>query len=156
MKKGEKMSPERLAKNKKPPIKQKYVTPEQLLKHFMDYKVEVKANPFVVNSFVGGKHGAEEVEFKKEKPLTEAGFNVYLATKGILMTAKQYFDNQDNLYTAYIPVCSLIKTMIKQDQIEGGMARVYDSNITARLCGLVDKKESDVKVSGFDLTMDLK
>lgn len=122
--------------------KNKYIeSPEKLWEYFLSYKAEVKKNPIKVQDYVG--KDAEMVYREKEKPLTDKGFYNYCRRN--VGCVKQYFDNQDKLYTEYITICSHIKEEIDQDQIEGGMAGIYNASITQRLNGLVEKQETEIK-----------
>jgi hypothetical protein len=64
---------------------------------------------------------------------------------------KQYFDNPDKRYNDYITICSYIKDIVRQDQIEGGMVGQYNASITQRLNGLAEKTQNEYKtVERFD------
>ena len=143
----------RKGKKNKPPVKRKYMTPEEMLIHFQAYRVKTKTDPFLVNTFVG-KDG-NEVDLEKEKPLLMEGFHCYLFEEGICTDCSHIFSNRDGRYAAYVPVCDYIRTVIRQDQIGGGMAGVYNSNLTARLQGLVDKAETKNTNTNFELEFDL-
>jgi hypothetical protein len=118
--------------------KHKYIeTPEKMWEYFLSYKRETKNNPIIVKDWVG--KDAMDVYREKERPLTDKGFYNYCRRN--IGCVKQYFDNQDKLYDEYITICSHIKDEIDQDQIEGGMAGIYNPSITQRLNGLVDKTE---------------
>ena len=52
-----------------------------------------------------------------------------------------YLKNKDNRYEDYAPICSYIKKKTRKDQIEGGMAGVYNASITQRLNGLAEQSE---------------
>lgn len=67
---------------------------------------------------------------------------------------KQYFDNQDKLYDQYITICTHIKEEIDQDQIEGGMAGIYNPSITQRLNNLTER--TDITTDGKDLNTSIK
>lgn len=122
--------------------KHKYIeTPEKIWELFLEYRKDVKDNPKRVQDYVG--KDAEMVFREKERPLTDKGF--YNFCRRNVGCAKQYFDNQDNLYNEYITICRAIKEEIDQDQIEGGMVGIYNPSITQRLNGLVDKKEIEQK-----------
>ena len=127
------------------PGKKKYLTPETLMQHFNAYREEVKADPFQVKDWVGG--GGKEVTRLKEKPLTVEGFENYCAEHNIIQDLGEYFSNNEGRYADFIDVCKLIKRIIRQDQIEGGMAGVYHHNITQRLNGLVEKTENKHEVN---------
>lgn len=127
--------------------KKKYIeTPEKLYELFQQYKESVKSKPFKVKDWVG--KDADEVQREKEKPLTMEGFECFIP---ITETIHQYFCNQNNAYNEYVSICSRIKKEIREDQIAGGMAGIYNPSITQRLNGLVDKTEQKVVKVGKDL-----
>lgn len=128
--------------------KKKYIeSPEKLWELFRDYVKDVKSKPILQHDFIGGKD-LHEVRREKERPLTMDSFETYVMnlegvkSKGI----DQYFANQEGNYDAYLGICSRIRKEIKADQIEGGMAGIYNPSITQRLNGLVDKTESKSEV----------
>ena len=114
-------------------------TPELMMEHFSDYVKETKSNPFKVKDWVG--KDAYEVKREKERPLTMEGFENYCFLNGIITDLSHYFCNLDNRYSEFVGVCSRIRLIIRQDQIEGGMANIYNPSITQRLNGLTDKQE---------------
>lgn len=114
-------------------------TPELMMEHFSDYVKETKANPFKVKDWVG--KDAYEVKREKERPLTMEGFENYCFLNGIITDLSHYFCNLDNRYSEFVGVCSRIRLIIRQDQIEGGMANIYNPSITQRLNGLAEKQE---------------
>jgi hypothetical protein len=129
----------------------KYIeSPERMWELFQKYKKEVKGNPILVKDWVG-KDG-DQVYREKERPLTDKGFfNFCRRNVGCV---KQYFDNQDKLYTDYISICSHIREEIDQDQIEGGMAGIYNPSITQRLNNLTDKVESKQEITQITIKRD--
>lgn len=121
----------------------KYVeTPELMLTYFEEYCKDIKNKPFLVKDWVG-KDGIE-VNREKEKPLTMIGFENYLYRKGVINDLKDYFANTDKAYQNYQDVCRYIQSCIREDQIGGGMANIYNANITARINGLSDKNETTI------------
>jgi hypothetical protein len=123
--------------------KRKYIeTPEKLLEYFEDYKKETKNNPIQVQDYVG--KDAEMVYRTKERPLTIDGFEVWLFKKGIISDLSNYFANSDNRYSDYSTICSHIKKEVRSDQIEGGMAGIYNPSITQRLNNLVERQENTI------------
>jgi hypothetical protein len=68
--------------------------------------------------------------------------------KGLLYSIEESTDEEiyDQSYSAYLPICSHIKKLIRQDQIEGGMVGQYNPSITQRLNGLTEK--TDVTTGG--------
>jgi hypothetical protein len=124
--------------------KHKYIeTPEKMWELFCEYRKEKKANPILVQDFVG-KDGFE-VDRKKERPLTMEGFEVWCFENDIISDLSKYFANTDNKYSEYCAICHTIRKTIRADQIEGGMSGIYNPSITQRLNGLTDKSEMTVK-----------
>jgi hypothetical protein len=124
--------------------KRKYIeTPEKMWELFCEYRKEKKANPILVQDFVG-KDGFE-VDRKKERPLTMEGFEVWCFENDIISDLSKYFANTDNKYSEYCAICHTIRKTIRTDQIEGGMSGIYNPSITQRLNGLTDKSEMTVK-----------
>jgi hypothetical protein len=85
-----------------------------------------------------------KVDRKKERPLTMEGFSIFCYDK--ISQIKDYFANTNDKYSEYLPICMRIKECIREDQIGGGMAGIYNPSITQRLNGLVEKVQNDVKV----------
>lgn len=125
--------------------KHKYIeTPEKFWQLFCEYRDEVKNNPILKHVFVG-KDGDSKYEHR-ERPLTIEGFENYVADKGIISDLSNYFANSDNRYSNYSTICSRVRRVVRQDQIEGGMASIYNPSITQRLNGLVDKQQNAITV----------
>ena len=114
-------------------------TPELMYQLFKEYIVETKSNPFKIKDWVG--KDAKEIKREKEKPLTLEGFENYCFDKGIINDLGDYFSNKNERYSEFATICSRIRKIIRQDQIEGGMANIYNPSITQRLNGLADKQE---------------
>jgi len=128
--------------------KQKLIeTPERLYELFTLYKTKVKENPFIIKDWIG-KDG-NEVYREKEKPLTIDGFECYCMDEGIIGDLSHYFANTGGNYSDYLTICSRIRKEVRNDQIGGGMAGIYNPSITQRLNGLVDKTESEVKTTSY-------
>ena len=129
--------------------KRKYIeTPEILWEHFQNYKKETKSKPFLIKDWVG--KDAFNVQREKERPLTIEGFECWLFDNEIIGDLSHYFANTDNKYTDYLTICRAIKKAVRQDQIEGGMAGMYNPSITQRLNNLVEKTQTEVSVTKFD------
>jgi len=124
--------------------KHKYIeTPEKMWELFEKYKAYTKSRPILVQDFVG-KDG-DEVNRKKERPLTIDGFECWCYDNDIISDLSQYFANTEQRYNEYQTICSRIRKAVRTDQIEGGMAGIYNPSITQRLNGLTDKSEVMVK-----------
>lgn len=123
--------------------KHKYIeTPEILWEHFTNYKKYVKSNPIIVKDWVG--KDALDVYREKEKPLTIDGFECWCYDNGIISDLSNYFANSDNKYSEYSTICSRIRKAVRTDQIEGGMAGIYNPSITQRLNNLTEKTENTI------------
>jgi hypothetical protein len=86
--------------------------------------------------------------------LTIEGFENYLEDLEIISHLSDYFANTNNNYSDYSTICSRIKRNVKQDQIEGGMAGIYNPSITQRLNNLVEKQEVKHEVTKFEFGND--
>lgn len=117
-------------------------SPEKMWEYFQQYRKDIKARPITVKDWVGGQ--AMEVTREKEKPLTLEGFDNWLFEQNIINGIEQYFSNRDNAYSDFLGICSRIRNVIREDQISGGMAGIYNPSITQRLNGLVDKQENKI------------
>lgn len=122
----------------------KYIeTPEKLWEYFVKYAAHTKERPIKKMVFVG-KDGEKEYE-ERERPLTIDGFECWCYDNDIISDLSNYFANSDNKYSDYSTICSRIRKAVKTDQIEGGMAGIYNASITQRLNGLTDKQSIDIK-----------
>lgn len=119
-------------------------SPDALLTYFNQYKEWVKENPIEIEDYVG--KGANRVMREKPRPLTMEGFEDWLFQNNIIDGVDQYFSNQGEAYSEFLGICRAIRRSIRKDQIEGGMAGIYNPSITQRLNGLVDKTESKIQV----------
>jgi hypothetical protein len=126
------------------PVGTKYIeTPEKLWEHFENYKNETKSKPIKKHVFVG-KDGNADYELI-ERPLTVDGFEVWCWRNEIINDLSNYFANSNNKYSEYSTICSRIRKEVRNDQIEKGLAGIYNTSITQRLNGLTDKSEITVK-----------
>lgn len=119
-------------------------SPEKMWEYFQSYQDSCKNNPIEVQDFVG-KDGFE-VHRQKERPLTMEGFENHLFDKGIINDIGDYFSNKNEAYSEFSAICRAIRRKIRQDQIEGGMAGIYNPSITQRLNSLKEQSESHVTV----------
>lgn len=100
-----------------------------------------KENEWQKVQYVGRDGERKTDNFKL--PYTMEGFEVFCYKNyGCI---EQYFKNQGGLYEDFIPICSHIKKMIRENQITGGLLGVYNPSITQRLNNLKEQTESTVK-----------
>ena len=135
--------------------KNKYIpTPERMMELFVSYKKWAKSNPIKVKDWVGG--AGRMVKREKERPLTMEGFSIYcFDVEKVTSNIHDYFGNKNNAYTKYSAICQRIKEMVRDDQIQGGMAGIYNPSITQRLNGLTDKTENKLEIKNYDVTLDI-
>ena len=134
--------------------KHKYIeSPEKLWEHFQAYKADIKSRPFKVKDWVG-KDG-DQIEREKERPLTIEGFENYCFEHNIISDLGKYFANSDNAYSEFRTICSRIRQVIRQDQIEGGMAEMYKPSITQQIKKKKKKSEQVVEVKTYDVSLKL-
>lgn len=135
--------------------KQKYIeSPEKLWEYFEAYQKDLRDNPIVIveqkkgstilSKGFDGELPNPIVELPARRPLTMEGFQNWLESNDIITDVTDYFENKEDRYSDYVRICQRVKRTIRQDQIEGGMAGIYNPSITQRLNGLVDKKEVEV------------
>ena len=119
-------------------------TPEKLYDYFEEYKEYIKTNPRTIDKALqSGKIAKETLRV----PLTMDAFEIFCFQKGF--TVEHYFRNTNGAYEDYCGICNIIKKEIRADQIEGGMVGQYNSSITQRLNGLIEK--SDVTTNGKEI-----
>ena len=112
---------------------------------FEAYVQHVKENPVQVQDFVG-KDG-NEIQRRKERPLTFEGFENYLDDRGIIGDLHEYHSNRKGGYEAFEKVMKRIHRVIREDQITGGMVGIYHHGLAARILGLVEKTENKHEVT---------
>ena len=117
----------------------KISSPEMLWELFEQYKTKTKNNPILKHTFVGKEGRSEYSEL--ERPLTIEGFENYCADEGIISHLSDYFANSNNRYKRFSTICSRIRRVVREDQIAGGMAGIYNPSITQRLNNLVEKQQ---------------
>ncbi len=111
-------------------------TPEIMWSLFEGYKADIKKNPILVQDFVG-KDG-DQVQREKQRPLTMEGFECYAMdnTEITFPELSAYFSDKNNAYGEFYSICSRIRREIRRNQIEGGMAGIFNPSITQRLNAL--------------------
>ena len=122
-------------------------TPEIMWEHFCAYRDEVKDNPITMveqkkgNTILPkdfkGKMPEPIVELPLQRPLTMEGFQNYLDNQDVITDVTDYFENKENRYADFVRVCSRIRRTIRQDQIEGGMAGIYNPSHTVTKCAKI-------------------
>jgi len=115
---------------------------EHLWALYTSYKAYVKDNPIKVKDWVG--KDAVPVYREKERPVTFEGFECFVWDMGVAKGIDHIFSNQLGRYKRFMAICSRIKKDIRNEQIQGGMAGIYNPSITQRLNNLVDKVQQTI------------
>ena len=134
--------------------KPKYIeSPEKMYSLFKEYEQDIRSHPLtmaeqkkgnliVPKNFEGKLTDISLIELPLRRALTLEGFENYCAKMNIIEDLSQYFANSEGRYSNYQTICARIRREIRQDQLEGGLAGIYNPSITQRLNGLVDKVEN--------------
>lgn len=126
--------------------KHKYIkTPEAFKELFDEWVTYIENNPIKKQVFVGkdGRHDYELIP----RPFTLEGFLNFAEEK--IGCVHQYFENRDGRYSEYVDICTRVKRVIRQNQIENGLAGIYNPSITQRLNNLTEK--TDVTSNGENI-----
>jgi len=125
--------------------KHKMLTEQEFKDLFNEWTHYIENNPIKKQVFVGkdGRHDYELIP----RPYTMEGFLNFAENK--IGCVHQYFENRDGRYSTYVDICTRIKRVIRQNQIENGLAGLYNPSITQRLNGLTEK--SDITTNGKDI-----
>ncbi len=132
----------------------KIESPEKLKEYFLMYEKETKSNPFLVKDWVG--KDADEVHREKERPLTIEGFECWLADEGIIEDLGDYLRNKDGRYEDFATICTYIKKRVRKDQVEGGMANIYNPSITQRLNHLKEEIDHSGEITNKVVRVSIK
>lgn len=116
-----------------------FATAQDLWDTFYEYVAFVEAFPIdLPTTVVKGSTREEGRGGKVARPLTKVGFRAFC---GIASEWADFAKYQRSRGADFSEVISRVEAIIEQDQIEGGLAGVYSSNLTARLNGLADKQD---------------
>lgn len=120
----------------------KYIeSPEKMWEYFQQYRTETKKRKRIIQKATVKGIMKEEMEV----PLTIEGFSNWLFEKNITSNYHDYQANTRGAYDNFSSICTRIREVVRQDQIEGGMVGQYNPSITQRLNNLVDKQETTIK-----------
>ena len=123
-------------------------SPDKMWELFEQYKKWVNNNPILIEDYVG--KDADRVLRQKPRCFTMEGFDNYVFELGICDGLQNYFANTNEVYSNFLSICSRIRQAIRQNQIEGGMAGVFNPSITQRLNSLVEKQETKHEITKFE------
>ncbi len=134
----------------------KIESPEKMWEYFLEYKKEIRENPILIveqkkgNTVIPkgfeGELPEPVVYLPQRRPLTLEGFENWCEDNDVINDLGGYFANSNNSYSEYSTICLRIRRNIRQDQIEGGMAGIYNASITQRLNGLTEKTDNTTTI----------
>jgi hypothetical protein len=103
----------------------------------------IASNPYRVQDYVG-KDG-QMVYRDKQRPLTFAGFEKWLALEDVINDLGDYEKNRNGAYSDYSPIITRIRKICNGEILEGASAGVYNAMIASKVAGLVEKSEQTIK-----------
>ena len=120
-----------------------FKSPEKLLEAWERYKKDLdnQALEWLKIQYVG-KEGQRVADAQKV-PYTLEGFKRFCREN--YGEVDQYLCNQDGYYQDFIGVVARIREEVRENQIVGGLLGFYNSSITARLNGLTEKVQNEIK-----------
>lgn len=127
----------------------KLLTPQTIKEHWENYKKHVKANPFLIEDWVGAK--AVPVIRKKERPISLIGFEIYCYQNDICKDLSPYINNKGGAYSEFLPIVTHIKKESEAEMLDGATSGIYNQNIVARKLGLTEKVEQTQIVHTINL-----
>lgn len=140
----------RLKKMGRPP---RFATAEDIWKEFVAYVDFVDKHKIELPThIVKGSHRDEGRGGQVARPLTLTGFMVFA---GVGQKWQDFARHQCERGSDFSKVITRIRNIVSNDQIEGGVAGIYNSNLTARLNGLTDKKDVTSKGERIDLKFEI-
>lgn len=128
------------------PLNVKKYTPEELVEKFGEYLEWCKNNPWLKVDFIkSGENAGNKVYLETERPPSIEEFCTFL--KITYQTFLNY--SKADGYETYFEACTHIRQYIDGNHFSGGMAGVYNANITMRKLGLTEK--NDITTAGMPM-----
>lgn len=121
-----------------------FATPDLLWDAACEYFEWCDSHPWVVTKNKSRGRVKEKEESPTQCPYSITGLMGHLDVSKSFWIEFKKAANEDFLW-----VITRIENIIETQQLEGAIVGVFNSNIVARINGLVDKKENTVKGSVF-------
>lgn len=125
--------------------------PEDLWRKFCEYAKAIQEEPIELPQQLVKGQGSTIKTGRVARPLTLQGFMCWAQISSSWSTFKRDLAGRDG----FSSIISNIELAIRSQQIEGGLAGVYNSNLTARLNGLSDKTDIQSGGKPLDLTVEI-
>lgn len=127
--------------------KKKYISSpaemEQLF--FTDFLNYMQDNPYKKQHWVG-KDGGAVTENIMRHP-TWMGFEAFLAKEDKIQKLTDYEINKDNRYDKYAAIITRIKAYCRGEVVTAALSGVAQHNLAARIHGIAENVDHDVKVN---------
>lgn len=127
-----------------PGAPRKVVAPEDLWAHAVDYFEWCDNNPWEEQDWVGREGKA--VKKKHPVPYTLVGLATFIGIAE--RTLRNYGNGSDPAYKDFLPVYTHIEQIVRTQKFTGAAAGFFNANIIARDLGMVEKVDSEQRVSG--------
>ena len=122
-------------------------TPEKLWELACEYFQSVEDTPFVKEELIkGGMFAGDKGRINLQAPYTWYGLEAYLFEKGIIGRLDEYKRNVTGSYEEYQDVLCAIENEMRQRNLGGAAAGVFNSNTIAAIHGLAKKVEQTITV----------
>lgn len=135
--------------NRKAGRPQIFKDPAQLWDFACQYFERCDSTPWIRKDFKG--KDVEEVDIPTAAPYLWSGLEDFLFEKGVCTSLKDYrtaankkeedLDDKYKRYAIFSEVIRAIGKIMATQKISGGLVNAYNSNLVARIEGLVDKTE---------------
>lgn len=117
----------------------RFATAEDIWAEFSEYVAFVERNPIELPMHVVKGNKREEGKGGKvARPLTLEGFVTFA---GVCQSWRDFARYQCERGAEFSAVITRVRECVRDNQISGGMAGIYNSNLTARLNGLTDRQD---------------
>ncbi len=131
-------------RRKKDGAPKKVETPIELWEAACDYFKECDDNPWKKTDFKG--KDAKKVQIPTQTPYTWDGLERHVHEVCGLVRLDDYKTNKDGRYDDYADVIHVLRKIINSQQLVGSLVGAFNSNMVARMLGLVEK--SDITTLG--------
>ena len=122
-------------------------SPKQLMEAAKEYFEWCDENPFKKQDFIrGGEMAGSVVTLDVMRPYTWQGLEMWLYDKSIIAKLDDYRANKNGNYSEFSDTLMHITNIIREQQLTGGLADIFNSNLISRVLGLTEKSESTVTI----------
>lgn len=122
-------------------------SPKILMAAAKEYFEWCDENPVIKNEMIkSGEHAGSIVAVPILRPYTWYGLEMWLRDKNIVAKLDDYRANSRDAYSEFADSLMHITNIIRDQQLTGGLADIFNSNLISRVLGLTEKSESTVTI----------